>query len=207
MRRWLPLATLACFGCAADAGLAVYNLQMGDMLLVKRDYHEALPFYDKAIAADPTLAEPYLHRGLAHRGKRNFDEAIADFTKAVELNPMLGRAYMERARARIQQLGDDKAKLDDAFGKADPLGLEPDLNRAATLSAGGGDDTAFLVRAAVRIVQKRDAEAKDDIDRWLRRRPKLATDVGNAAAAWTKERPVLNFELIDALVRVRPKPS
>lgn len=208
MRRWLSLAAFAFVGCAADTGMAMYHLQQGDLLLFKQEYQNAIPFFDRAIQADSKLPEAHLHRGIAKRGNGDYEGANYDITMAIELNNDFGRAWYEFARTKIQQLGNDPVKLAAAFDPdKDPYKLNRDLDTAVHLAERGGDDTAFLMRAAVRIMQKRDALAKEDIDRYLRRRRKIANDVANAAEAWTKERPVLNFELIDALVRVRPKPG
>src|SRR5262245_55519154 len=129
MRRWLPLAVFACAGCAADAGMAMYHMQQGDLLLFKRDYQGAIPCFDRAIQSDSKLPDAHLHRGLARRGTGDFEGANHDITMAIALNGDLGRAWYEFARTKIQQLGDDRVKLAAAFdAEKDPYQLNRDLD-------------------------------------------------------------------------------
>jgi tetratricopeptide (TPR) repeat protein len=209
MRRALIMAWLAAgAGCLFNPGAAQQLLVQADMLLVTKDYGGAVGLYDRVIAADPLLREGYLHRGLAYRKLGDFDRARADFDKAIGLYPDCARAYTERARTKLDELvaraAGDRGQLADAFGPADPLGLNADLDKAAALEVVGGDGSVYLLRGAVRLMQERDAEAQHDFDRFVRRRPRLAADVNEAAVRWAKDRPVIDLAGIDELSKVRP---
>jgi tetratricopeptide (TPR) repeat protein len=207
MRRALLLAWLAVgAGCTFNPGAAQQSLVQGDMLLVKKDYDGAVGMYTQAVAADPYLSVAYLHRGVAHRGLGEFEQALADIDQALTLNPNDGRAYAERARAKLGLIAlranGDQAQLAEAFGQADPLGLNADLDRAVGLDVMAGNSTAMLLRGAVRLMQQRDVEAQQDFDRFRRRRPKAAGELEAAVAKWKKERPALDLTPLDELSKV-----
>ena len=50
-------------------------------------FAEAIPYFDKAIEIDPTLAYVWHDRGVCYRELRNYSEALRNFDKAVELAP------------------------------------------------------------------------------------------------------------------------
>ena len=68
----------------------------------------------------------------------------------------------------------------------------------------GGDPSPLLVRGAVRLMQHRDAEAQQDFDRFLRRRPKSKADLEEMIAKWKQDRPVFDQSTIDDLCKYRP---
>jgi tetratricopeptide (TPR) repeat protein len=70
----------------------------------------ALQDYDRAIAADPQLAEAYLNKGLALvRGARDWDQAIALFSTALEKRARrpafayYGRAIAYEAEGKLKE--------------------------------------------------------------------------------------------------------
>jgi tetratricopeptide (TPR) repeat protein len=209
MRRGLVLTWLvAGAGCTINPGAAQQTLIQADMRLLQKDYRGAVGLYDQALAADPTLREAYLHRGVAYRGNGNYDRAVADLDRAIELEPRDARAYAERARTRLERLATDangdRIKLAAAFAPDDPLGVAADLDRAVTLDGLGTDGAALLLHGAVRLMQNRDADAQQDFERFLRRRPKLRPDLESAVERWKKDRPALDLGSIDELSRYRP---
>jgi tetratricopeptide (TPR) repeat protein len=209
MRRALVLAWLAAAaGCLFNAGAAQQSLVQGDMLLLAKDYGGAVSQFDRALAANPSLYEGYLHRGIAYRRLGDYDRARADFDKAVEVVPERSRAFAERARTKLEQLiaqaNGDRGQFAEAFGPADPLGLNADLDRAAFLEPVDGDGSTYLLRGAVRLMQQRDGEAQHDFDRFLRLRPTAKAGVEDAVAKWKKDSPVLDLSVLDELSRVRP---
>src|SRR5205085_10996850 len=153
--------------------------------------------------------DPYLHRAIAGRGNGDYDAALADCARALELNPNQPRAYAERVRVKLAQAAaqadSDRIELAKVFAKDDPFGLTADLERAVTLGALAGDDSAVLLRGAVRLMQGRDQEARQDFDRWGKRRPKAGPDLDAAVAKWRAERPALDLAPLDELVKVRPR--
>ena len=70
---------------------------------------QSIPFFEKALAADPNLAS--VHNGLAGAlrllGKR--DEAIANWEKAVALDPNFGMAIYNLALAYLEKGDKPKA--------------------------------------------------------------------------------------------------
>jgi tetratricopeptide (TPR) repeat protein/S1-C subfamily serine protease len=76
-----------------DYELAIPHLQ-------KRDFDQALPLLEKAVAANPNLVPALADLGFAYNEKRLFDKAIPCFKKVIELEPKhvnahnnLGAAY------------------------------------------------------------------------------------------------------------------
>ena len=205
MVAWLAVGA----GCIGSPGAAQQSLMQGDMLLVRKDYTGAAAQYSQAIAADPYLREAYLHRGIALRGLGEYEPALADLDRALKLDPTFGRAYAERARAKLGQLAvraaGDKDQLAEAFGPTDPLGLNSDLERAVNLDGLSGDGLALLLRGAVRLMQQRDAEAQQDFDRYLRRRPKAQPILDAAVVKWKQERPALDLSPLEELGRLGPR--
>jgi tetratricopeptide (TPR) repeat protein len=209
MRRNLLTAWLAVVaGCTFQPGVAQQNLIQGDLLLLKKEYRGAIGMYDQAVRADPYQREAFLHRGIAYRGNGNFDRAIADFTQAIELEPDNAKAYTERARTRLAWVASkadgNRLQLEEAVSKADPHGIVADLDRAVALDPALSDGSALLVRGAVRLMQHRDADAQQDFDRFLRRRPKVKADLEDVIAKWKQDRPAFDQSLLDDLCKYRP---
>jgi tetratricopeptide (TPR) repeat protein len=209
MRRKLCAAWLAVLaGCTFQPGVAQQSIVQGDMLLVKKDYRDAIGMYDRAVAADPYQHEAFLHRGLAYRGHGNYERAIADFTHAIELEPGNARAYTERARTKLAWVAakadGDRIQLEEAFAKADPHGIAADLDRAVALDPALSDGSALLVRGAVRLMQHRDEDAQHDFERFLRHRPKVKLDLQEVIAKWKQDRPVFDQSMLDDLCKYRP---
>jgi tetratricopeptide (TPR) repeat protein len=72
--------------------------------LQKRDFDQAIPFLEKAIAANPNLVKAHSDLGFAYNEKRLYDKAIPCLKKVIELEPNhviahnnLGAAYNGKA--------------------------------------------------------------------------------------------------------------
>jgi len=152
--------------------------------------------------------EAFLHRGIAYRGNGNYDRAIADFTQAIELDPDNSRPYTERARTKLASVAakaeGNHVRLEEAISTTDPHGILADLDRAVAIDPALSDGSASLVRGAVRLMQNRDADAQQDFDRFLRRRPKVKGDLQEVIDKWKKERPVFDQSMLDDLCKYRP---
>jgi len=115
MKEFEQAATLA----PENAGLYYFN--EGVLLVNKGQMDGALAAMEKAIAADPTKADPYYWKGMALFGKATLgkDNAMIApagtaeaFNKYLELDPS-GR-WAETAKQSLQMIG---AKVDNSFGK------------------------------------------------------------------------------------------
>ena len=73
---------------------------------------ESLGEYDKAIKANPKLAEAYFNRGNAHFDLGQNQQAVKDYSEAVRLNPKDGEAYFNRGNT-YRRLKQDPAALND----------------------------------------------------------------------------------------------
>jgi len=62
-------------------------LNVGILLMNKKNPKEALPAFDRAIAIQPDLADAYYYRGLCHMQLKENAAARADLRKALELAP------------------------------------------------------------------------------------------------------------------------
>jgi len=63
------------------------------------DPDKAKKYWDKAIAANPRLAEAYNNRGLAFYNLKQHQQAIEDFSQAIRINPKYAEAYNNRGNA------------------------------------------------------------------------------------------------------------
>ena len=76
-----------------DAALALWkNGQYSDP-------NKAKSYWDKAIAANPQLAEAYNNRGLAFYNLNQHQKAIEDFSQAIRIKPEYAEAYNNRGNA------------------------------------------------------------------------------------------------------------
>lgn len=64
---------------------------------------KAIPFYNQAIAENPTIPQIYFNRGASKQNNLDFDGAILDYDKAIELDPNYMEAYSNRGNAKINQ--------------------------------------------------------------------------------------------------------
>ncbi len=72
--------------------------QLGMTHIQKRDFNQAILYFNKAIELDPTNPMFYSNRGAAYGAKGGNDRAISDWTKALEINPKYSSAYYNRGR-------------------------------------------------------------------------------------------------------------
>jgi Flp pilus assembly protein TadD len=63
------------------------------------DPNKAKEYWDKAIAANPKMAEAYNNRGLAFYNLKLHQQAINDFSQAIRIKPQYAEAYNNRGNA------------------------------------------------------------------------------------------------------------
>jgi protein O-GlcNAc transferase len=94
-------------------GLAIIAHQTGH-------YQPAIALFDRAIAADPSLAAAYVNRGNAQFALQTFDDAIASHKKALQLSPTLISARINLASAlqAVGQIDEAVATIETALDHA-----------------------------------------------------------------------------------------
>jgi Flp pilus assembly protein TadD len=90
------------------------------------DANKAKDYWDKAIAANPKLAEAYNNRGLAFYNLELHQQAINDFSQAIRMNPQYAEAFNNRGNAYYALDQYEKAEAD--FNKS--LQLKPKYSKA-----------------------------------------------------------------------------
>jgi tetratricopeptide (TPR) repeat protein len=78
----------------------------------KKEYDNAIKYFDEAIRLDPQNARFYYERGIAWSYKRQQDKALADFSEAIRLDPAFAAAYNSRGIVWREQGEHDKAIKD-----------------------------------------------------------------------------------------------
>ena len=90
------------------------------------DPNKAKDYWDKAIAANPQMAEAYNNRGLAFYNLERHQQAINDFSQAIRMKPQYAEAFNNRGNAYYAQ--DQYAKAEADFNKS--LELRPKYAKA-----------------------------------------------------------------------------
>jgi len=73
-------------------------IDLGNLLVQKERFEEAIEYFNKAIAIDPNFPDTYYHIGMAYYNKGRFEEAYNMFRKVFEVN-------IEKSTAKISHLG------------------------------------------------------------------------------------------------------
>jgi Flp pilus assembly protein TadD len=90
------------------------------------DPAKAKAYWDKAIAANPKMAEAYNNRGLAFYNLELHQQAINDFSQAIRMNPQYPEAFNNRGNAYYALDQYERAEAD--FNKS--LELKPRYAKA-----------------------------------------------------------------------------
>ena len=90
------------------------------------DPNKAKDYWDKAIAANPQMAEAYNNRGLAFYNLERYQQAINDFSQAIRMKPQYAEAFNNRGNAYYAL--DQYAKAEADFNKS--LELKPKYAKA-----------------------------------------------------------------------------
>ncbi len=189
----LSLLTTVCSSCTAPSSadatnnLAYREYVAGHQLNSAGKFKEAIPHLDKAIAADPTLADAYLSRGFSYGklGPNNRDmleHSLSDYAKAIVLTPDEPHGYNNRGFTLLKLNEIDQAIADFDFA----LKLDPDaaylfgnrgeaylrkgeLDKAISdttraIELNPGDADPFATRGDAWLLQKNYAKAIKDYD-------------------------------------------
>ena len=90
------------------------------------DPGKAKEYWDRAIAANPKMAESYNNRGLAFYNLERHQQAINDFSQAIRMKPEYAEAFNNRGNAYYALDQYEKAEAD--FNKS--LELKPQYSKA-----------------------------------------------------------------------------
>jgi len=83
---------LSIVGCTSS-----HNLKKAQQLHSKKDYSQALIYYNKAINSDPKNIDAYIDRAKCKNAMKNFNGAISDYNKAISLEPLKSDLFWLRA--------------------------------------------------------------------------------------------------------------
>ena len=109
---------LAFGGGGSSTTPADPNYAKARTLIDAGSYGDAIPFLEKAVAANPKSADAYNYLGYSHRKIGQFDAALTNYRRALELQPKhlganeyLGELYLElgelaKAEERLDVLDD-----------------------------------------------------------------------------------------------------
>ena len=90
------------------------------------DPNTAKSYWDRAIAANPKLAEAYNNRGLAFYNLNRHQDAIKDFSQSIRMKPNYAEAFNNRGNAYYELDQYEKAQAD--FDQS--LKLKPNYSKA-----------------------------------------------------------------------------
>lgn len=206
-----------------DAPLTPY-VKLGFAYAARRNYKQALHYYDLAVKQEPENSEAYRLRGAVYMRERQFDQAFNDFNKALELEPRNAEAYTDRARA-YTMTGDHARAIGD-FSRA--IEFDPKLARAYTLRGGeygqiGDYDRAladldhaielepnavfaYTNRSGVYAIKKRFLQAMADAETAILMNPDLPVAyLARSTVYWEMGDFDRAIEDIDRVIRINPE--
>ncbi|MGD9869094.1 MAG: 2OG-Fe(II) oxygenase family protein [Hyphomicrobiales bacterium] len=128
---------------AETPGLAEAHNNLGNLLIVKQAYEEALSAYDAALALNPGVAASWINAGNVLDELGRPADALERYAKAIEIQPSLAEAHYFRARARTA-LGEEAAALADVEEclRRDPADQKGLALKGVLLTALGREDEA-----------------------------------------------------------------
>jgi tetratricopeptide (TPR) repeat protein len=80
-----------------EVNTALLHFRQGTRAFAKKDYGEAISWFNRALRADPRFASACYWRGKAYGEQFRWDRAIASQTSAIRCDPKSARAYAHRA--------------------------------------------------------------------------------------------------------------
>ncbi|MBN1533577.1 MAG: tetratricopeptide repeat protein [Spirochaetes bacterium] len=108
MQRMIIVTALLSIVFQLSCG-AGYYYRKGVELDDRKEYDEAMQYYDRAVASDPAYVRAYNDRGVIRKNRKAYEEAVADFDKAIELDATFAKAYINRGNCHMAQRRYDRA--------------------------------------------------------------------------------------------------
>jgi protein O-mannosyl-transferase len=134
--------------------------EYGIVLAAAGNAFEALPYFDKAIKANPHFSAAYSNRGGAYEKLGNYNLAIADFDRAIELDPTFAAAYYNRG-VTYGALGNYNRAIGD-YDRAieiNPKYAEAYMSRGIACNSLGNYNMAIADFGRAIEINPKDAEA------------------------------------------------
>ena len=75
----------------------------GNVQLTRKNYEEAIRYYQESIAKNPEFSDAFLNLGLAYLQLDQLDKAMEALSRAIEIDPELFPAYLARAETATRQ--------------------------------------------------------------------------------------------------------
>ncbi|KAF7720933.1 hypothetical protein EC973_005757 [Apophysomyces ossiformis] len=88
----------------SNAAIAKTEKEKGNQFFQKKEYHQAVEHYGRAIELDPTVSVYYLNRAMAYLKLNKFVEVERDCTQGLQLEPQNVKALWRRGIA-LRELG------------------------------------------------------------------------------------------------------
>ncbi len=104
-RGWVVLLLLVSCSRAESAG----PFEEGLRLYEAGRRAEAIPYFDRAIAADPKQKGAWLYRGRAYGETQNDGEAFHSYEQALRLDPCYAEAFFQRGRTYLWERSPERA--------------------------------------------------------------------------------------------------
>ena len=114
-------------------GSAAEHFNRGEQLFGQNQYKEAMAEYDRAIAADPTLAKAWVYKGDCYSAMGQADEAIRCYRKAISIDPKDRQAHRflgDMLEKKFDASGDRAALTEAIACYKRAVDLSPDYNLA-----------------------------------------------------------------------------
>lgn len=91
-------------GCSGqDESEASQFFLKGNLELAKKEYANAIRYYDEALQKKADLADVHNNRGIAYLRLSESEKALEDFNKAIEIDSKFEEAYFNRAGVLIDR--------------------------------------------------------------------------------------------------------
>ncbi len=176
---WHDSETLFKHALAVTDKNVVAHNNLGDALLEKKQFDDAIIQYRQSIEIEPNAAN-YLSLGDAFSAQGQLDEAIIQFQNALTVNSNYALAHFNLANSLLQ-----KGRTDDAIiHYKKTLELKPDYADAhinlgnALMKLGRADDAEFQYQKALEI-NPREAKAQSNLASVLLQKGQIAEAINH----------------------------
>jgi tetratricopeptide (TPR) repeat protein len=152
----MAFTVIAAFGAGSakqpvqkdgDSSITVYN--QGVELMLAKKFPQAQAKFERAIKANPTLAEAHNNLGytLRKQGAANYQESLEHYNRAIELKPKLVEVYMYRGVLYIEMGRKSDAEAD--LGTLQKLSPRLAKELAEVIKTGKEEDRFYGVASKI----------------------------------------------------------